>query len=394
MNAMTKYLLKDVLATESPLLNDNILVVGASGSGKTTLFVDTQIKNSIGSIVVSDTKSNLYKKYKADLEKRGYKVILIDFNDLEKSTYGYNPMDLLIEQGDEYSVEEVKRIAYTICPDDPREREPFWTQAARMMIEAYIMLTLETVEPEKVPPNLRTVAAFISDISIQNGYGMLFDEGINNLSDAFRSFCRLIKVVDAEKTMACIYQYVYNSMQCFDSDKMYRFFTRKEKIKFTKLVEEKTALFLNVSDTDRTNDKLVSLFYTQLFHELIRYADSLEESRLPIPLNVIMDDFATNTFISGFADIISVIRSRGISVDIILQSLSQLKGKYREADAMTIINNCDRCIYLGANDVQLIDYISQKADRQVSSLLNMPLDTAIVFERGQEPREIKKQFEF
>ena len=87
---MTKYLLKDVLATESPLLNDNILVVGASGSGKTSLFVDTQIKNSIGSIVVSDTKSNLYKKYKADLEKRGYKVILIDFNDLEKSTFGYN----------------------------------------------------------------------------------------------------------------------------------------------------------------------------------------------------------------------------------------------------------------------------------------------------------------
>lgn len=390
---MTKYLLKDVIATDSPLLNDNILVVGASGSGKTTLFVDTQIKNSIGSIVVSDTKSNLYKKYKADLEKRGYKVILIDFNDLEKSTYGYNPMDLLIEQGDEYSVEEVKRIAYTICPDDPRENEPFWAHSARLFLESYLMLTLEIVEPDKVPPNLRTVAAFISDISIQNAYAMMFEDG-DNLSEVFRSFGRLIRVADAERTMACIQQYVFNHIQCFDTDNMFRFFTRSEKIDFTKMAKEKTALFLNVSDTDRTNDKLVSLFYTQLFHELIRYADSLEESRLPIPLNVIMDDFATNTFISGFADIISVIRSRGISVDIILQSLSQLKGKYREADAMTIINNCDRCIYLGANDVQLIDYISQKADRQVSSLLNMPLDTAIAFERGQEPREIKKQFEF
>lgn len=390
---MTKYLLKDVLATESPLLNDNILVVGASGSGKTSLFVDTQIKNSVGSIVVSDTKSNLYMKYKADLENRGYKVILIDFNELDKSTYGYNPMERLAEQGENYCIEDVRDIAYVICPDDPREREPFWTQAARMMIEAYIMLTLEMLASGKVQPNLRTVAAFLSDISIQNAYAMMFEDG-DNLSEVFRSFCWLIKIVDAEKMMASIYQYVHNSMICFDTDKMFRFFTRDTQIDFMDIAEKKTALFLNVSDNNRTNDKLVSLFYTQMFQELIRYADTLEDRRLHIPVNVIMDDFATNTFIAGFEDTISVIRSRGIAVSIILQSLSQLKGKYKESAAMTIINNCDRCVYLGANDVQLIDYISQKADRQVSSLLNLPLDTAIVFERGQEPREIKKQFEF
>lgn len=390
---MTKYLLKDVLATQSPFLNDNILVVGSSGSGKTSLFVDTQIKNSVGSIVVSDTKSNLYKKYKADLEDRGYEVILIDFNDLDKSTYGYNPMKKLVEQGEKYSIEDVRDIAYVICPDNPSEREPFWVQSTRMMIESFIMFTLEMLEPGKVPPNLRTVAAFLSDISIQNAYAMIFEDG-NNLSEVFRSFCRLIKVVDAEKTMACIYQYVQNSMVCFDTDKMFRFFTRDTQIDFIDIAEKKTALFMNVSDNNRTNDKLISLFYTQMFQELIRYADTLEDSKLHIPVNVIMDDFATNTFIAGFEDTISVIRSRGIAVSIILQSLSQLKGKYKESAAMTIINNCDRCVYLGANDVQLIDYISQKADRQVSSLLNLPLDTAMVFERGQSPREIRKQFEF
>ena len=261
-----------------------------------------------------------------------------------------------------------------------------------MMIEAYIMLTLEMLASGKVQPNLRTVAAFLSDISIQNAHAMMFED--DNLSEVFRSFCWLIKIVDAEKMMASIYQYVHNSMICFDNDKMFRFFTRDTQIDFMDIAEKKTALFLNVSDNNRTNDKLVSLFYTQMFQELIRYADTLEDRRLHIPVNVIMDDFATNTFIAGFEDTISVIRSRGIAVSIILQSLSQLKGKYKESAAMTIINNCDRCVYLGANDVQLIDYISQKADRQVSSLLNLPLDTAIVFERGQEPREIKKQFEF
>lgn len=390
---MGKVLLKGVDATESKLLNDNILVVGSSGSGKTTLFVDAQIMNAGGSIVVADTKSNLYKRHKEALEEKGYKVIMIDFIDLDKSTYGFNPLGKLEKQGKDYSIEDVRDLALTICERNPDDRDPFWVQSAQMMIEAYIMLTLEVEVNPKVPSNLRMATSFMSDFSVQYCQGLLSDID-DGSSKALSAFNRLIKVADAERTLACIYQFAFNAMKSFDSGKMYRFFIKEKNIDFTELSENKTAVFLNISDTDRTNDKLVDLFYMQLFKELIRYADLQENSRLSVPVNVIFDDFATNTFIADFADIISVIRSRGISVSIILQSLSQLQSKYSKADAKTIMNNCDRCIYLGANEFETIDYFSSMADKPVSSLINMPLDTAVVFERGYEPRKVIKSFDF
>ena len=116
-------------------------------------------------------------------------------------------------------------------------------------------------------------------------------------------------------------------------------------INFARIGQQKTAVFIKVSDTDRSNDLLINLFYTQMMNELCTYADEkCKNSRLPVPVTFILDDFATNARINGFQNIISNIRSRGISTMIFLQSEAQLKAGYGE-DGQTIIDNCGAYIW-------------------------------------------------
>ena len=119
-------------------------------------------------------------------------------------------------------------------------------------------------------------------------------------------------------------------------------------------------------------------------------ADKQPDSRLPIPVRFILDDFSTNTVIPDFDKIIAVIRSREIYVSVVIQSLSQLEGLYGHAKSQTIINNCDHCLYLGGTDTQTAKYFAEKFNCQISTVLNLPLDTMFIFERGTEPRRVKK----
>ena len=103
-----------------------------------------------------------------------------------------------------------------------------------------------------------------------------------------------------------------------------------------------------------------------------------------------MDDFASNAVIADFDKIISVIRSREIYVSLVVQSLTQLTSMYGEPKAMTIINNCDSCLYLGGQDVNTANYMSVKANKTADTILNMPVGDAWLFVRGQKPQQVNK----
>ena len=167
-------------------------------------------------------------------------------------------------------------------------------------------------------------------------------------------------------------------------------FCMKQQVDMDAFLKDKTVLFLSVSDSDRSQDALINLFYTQALQYLITAADRQLDSRLPIPVRFILDDFSTNTVIPNFDNIISVIRSREIYVSIVIQSLSQLEDLYGQAKAQTIINNCDHCLYLGGTDTQTARYFAEKFNCQLSTVLNLPLDSAFLFTRGSQPKRVQK----
>ncbi len=161
--------------------------------------------------------------------------------------------------------------------------------------------------------------------------------------------------------------------------------TATDDIDIGSLGKIKRAVFVVVSDTDRSLDGLVNLFFTQAINELCEYADKkCRDNRLPVPVTFILDDFATNCKIAEFPRMISSIRSRGISTMLMIQSEGQIKQGYGD-DYRTIIANCDSYVYLGCNDVDTAQEISRRCDVPLRKILYMPVGTNWIFRRGQEP---------
>ncbi len=149
-------------------------------------------------------------------------------------------------------------------------------------------------------------------------------------------------------------------------------------------------LFLNTSDTDRAFDRIVNVFHTQALHLLCTLADSNEDGKLEVPVRLILDDFASGARIPDFDKLISVIRSRDISVSVILQSLTQLETMYISAAATTIINNCDHLLYLGSQDINTAAYVGYRLGKLPETVLALPRDKAVLITGGEKAKIVKK----
>ena len=122
-----------------------------------------------------------------------------------------------------------------------------------------------------------------------------------------------------------------------------------DELELDTLGDQKTALFVILSDTDSTFNFVAALMYSQLFNLLCDKADDFYGGRLPVHVRLILDEFANIGQIPNFDKLIATIRSREISASIILQSQSQLKTIYKDA-ADTIIGNMDTSIFLGGKE--------------------------------------------
>ena len=364
-------------------LNNNDLVLGPTGAGKTRGYVKPNLLQANESVVVTDTKGNLVHELGPFLRRQGYRVLHLDFTDL-KGASGYDPFDFvhIDPRTGEYSEQDIMRIADVLCPmEDPSQ--PFWDHAAKMVLSSLIGYVLTALPPEQ--RSLEYVIAMIGEL--QSG----FVEELMCELEAERPDCMAVRkfrsfrtMQKAEKMYASICGILAEKLDPLSFDGALEMLKKRERVDMTRIGREKTAVFLTVSDTDRSMDKLVTLFYTQALQELCRCADRCPGNALPVPVRLYLDDFATNCRIPDFDRLISVIRSRGISVSVILQNLTQLEDLYGHAKAMTIAANCDHVIYMGGQDPDTARFIAGRVNRTVDSVIAMPLDRVYVIERGKK----------
>ena len=143
--------------------------------------------------------------------------------------------------------------------------------------------------------------------------------------------------------------------------------TRTDELELSMLGEKKTAIFALIPDNDTSFNFLVSILYTQLFQQLFYLADHKYGGSLPVPVHFLMDEFANVSLPDDFEKALSVMRSRGVSVSIILQNLAQLK-KLFEKEWESITGNCDSFLYLGGNEQSTHAYVSKFLGKETIDL--------------------------
>ena len=342
-------------------LNNNDILIGPTGAGKTRGYVIPNVLQCNESIIVADAKGCVKKEVEKVLKKNGYKIIDIDLTDCFAS-YGYNPFDFIRydEKRECYIEQDIMTVAACLVSVES-VKEPFWELAARQYLECLIGYVLECLPVEE--HSLNSVVRLF----LEMGTG-IFQKLITELQELnpesfavlrYRLFQASLK---ADKMYASIQGILAEKLSVYAFAGAKELFQKSKRINFADLGKEKTAVFVKVSDMDRSMDRLANLFYTQALQVLCNSADNdYADNRLKIPVRLMLDDFASNVYIPHFDKITSVIRSREVYVSIIIQSISQLESLYGSAKAQTILNNCDNMLYLGGQDVGTAQYVSKKS---------------------------------
>lgn len=368
--------------------NNNDIICGSSGSGKTGGYVIPNIQNIDSSLVVSDTKGQLEHRFKAELIAKGYAVYTLDLVNPARSC-GYNPMAFIRQYPDgSYREQDILSLARLICPVQ-QHAEPIWDLSAASYVAFLIAYCLET-EP-LVNRNLIRVGDLHRQFSQPNGY-IPFLEWISEHPDSFASkkYFEITANRTADKMFSSIVGFVNVNLEPYSFQEARYIFANPHSLNIRRLGQRKTVLFLNVSDTDRTFDQMAHIFYAQALQILCSEADSNPGGKLKVPVRLIMDDFASSAVIPDFDKIISVIRSRDISMSLIIQSLSQLESMYSPAVSRTILNNCDHILYFGSQDIETAQYIAARAAKTPESVLSMPRDKAYLITAGEKARLVDK----
>ena len=373
-------------------LNNNDLIIGPSGTGKTRGYVKPNILQCNESIIVTDTKGAVCSDVRPVLEQQGYKIVEINLSDCAASPYGYNPLAYIqCDRDGHYSEKDILTLAAGLIPLETRH-DPYWELMARICMESMAAYTLEALPVEE--HNLASVVRLSGELGKKGRYKKLMAEMevIDPDSFALSRYQMLQSIAeDAERTAVCIFSFLASKLSPFAFGGAKLLFSNPRRINIKQLGRKKTAVFLCISDTDNSLYRLANLFYIQAFHALCGLADKSPGHRLKVPVRFYLDDFASNTVIPDFDRIISVIRSREISVSVIIQSLSQLESIYGHAKAMTILNNCDNVLCLGAGrDMETAKYISYQVNKPVSAILNTPLDSAWLLTRGEAAQKVAK----
>lgn len=387
--------------------NKNALVCGAPGTGKTRGFViPNLLHNTEDSFVINDSKGYIYGVYGDYFRTCGYQVICLDFARLQGH---YNPFSGIQSEYD------ILKLAHMITYMDAREgttRDPFWDEECEIALSAFIGFLWEFLpKEEQTLPALNDLITnpmrFIEDIdndvytlsnqelktlvertfhtsrAMPGGLDRLFLAVAKNKPEAFclrqyRKFC-----TSPEKTYGTVISTTLSKLGQYDTTEI-REFLSKTDVCFSNIAKEKTAVFICVSDNDRTMDGIANILYNQIIQQLVMEADNEIDGKLCRDVDLYFDDFATSVKILDFPRMIASFRSRRINVYIMIQNESQLAAMYKE-EAKTIIGSAGTYLYMGNMDIDTIRNISMRMSLPVGEIIELPYRSIIVHKQGEKP---------
>ena len=372
--------------------NKNVIVIGGSGSGKTRFYVKPNLMQMSPNVsyVVTDPKGTILvecgkmlkkgspkmkdgkpvRDSKGNVVYEPYKIKVLNTINFKKSMH-YNPFMYIRSEKDILKL--VNTIIANTKGEGEKSSEDFWIKAERLLYCALIgYIYYEAPEEEQ---NFSTLLEFINasearedDEEFKNAVDELFEELEREKPEHFAVRQYKKYKLAAGKTAKSILISCGARLAPFDIAEL-RELTSYDEMELDMMGDQRTAMFVIISDTDDTFNFIVAIMYTQLFNLLCDRADDVHGGRLPYHVRLLLDEFANIGQIPKFDKLIATIRSREISASIILQSQSQLKTIYKDA-AETILGNCDTMLFLGGKEGSTLKEISETLGKETIDLYN------------------------
>ena len=344
--------------------NKNVVVVGGAGSGKTRFYVKPNLMQMHSSYVVSDSKGLLLAETGKMFEEAGYQIKIFDLIN-RRDTHQYNPFQYIQTEDDILKI--VNNLIKNTTNPDKKGGDDFWEKAETALLMAIFSYLIQEVTAED-----RTLGNVIELVRLADieedvpGYVSPLDILFNELEQKdptnFAVSQYKIFKLSGDKTTKSILVSLGVRLSPFDIPSI-KELVSQDTLELDTVGDVKTILYILLPDTDTSFNFLASMMYQQLFDMLVYKADNVYKGRLPCHVRCILDEFANIGQIPDFEKVISVIRSREISTNVILQNISQLKTLYKDTWE-TIIGTSDVFLYLGGMEQSTHEYISKLLGKQ------------------------------
>ena len=371
-------------------LNNNICAFGCTGSGKTCSFIEPLIlKNFTTNQIIYDPKRELHDKYRPLYESRGATVYELNLSEPEKSDVAFDPLAYIS------SDEDISVLANAIVNLTPQRTnsvaDRYWEDSSVVLAKFGLYYVLTT----KKDANFADFIDFIlKEIHIEDGYGLIktsIDHQIEkirqqNVNHPLIELYNTFKVLPI-KTAGCIFSTLRTTLTTVFSPSLKAMFRTKKTFDLNKFAHEQSRLFITANGANSYLNSFVNMVFDLCHNELTKIADKSPNQTLPIPVNLVMEDFACcgGSIIKAFPEYIAKFRSKGLSCALILQDENQLSTMYGEYGARTIMSNSDTILYLGGNDLHTAKNMAERLNVPLEKVLYMALGDIIVLRRGSYP---------
>ena len=345
--------------------NLNVLIVGGSGAGKTRFYAKPNIMQCNTSFVIADPKGEILRTVAPLLLAKGYDVRVFNLINPQDSD-GYNPF--VYVRTDEDVIKLITNLIQNTTPKNAQQNDPFWEKSEIALDTALMLYLLHEAPPEE--QNFEMLMFLIENAATveddednyQSPVDMLFEalEDENPEHIALKQY-KIFKQASG-KTAKSILISAAVRLAAFNLPEIAKM-TSYDNLDLGELGERKRAIFCVIPDNDNSFNYLVGMLYTQAFQELYYKADHKYGGELPVPVHFVMDEFANVALPDNFERLLATMRSRRISVSIIIQNMAQLKALFKDSWE-SLVGNCDTMLYLGGNEQSTHEYISKMLGKE------------------------------
>ncbi|ETW88902.1 conjugal transfer protein TraG [Streptococcus thermophilus MTH17CL396] len=353
-------------------LNKNVLVVGLPGDGKTFTYVKPNLMQMNSSFIVTDPKGLLVRETGKMLEEHGYQVKVFDLVNLTKSDM-FNPFHYMKSELD---IDRITEAIVEGSKKGDREGEDFWNQAKLLLNRALIGYLYFDSQVQNYTPNLSMVSELLRNMKRPNEKEPSpVEKMFANLEKAMPGnyACRQWDLFNSNfeaETRTSVLAIVATQYSIFDHQAVTNLIMA-DTMEMDTWNTEKTAVFVAISETNKAYSFLASTLFTVMFDQLTHNADAIIQGKKDgytaddlVHVQFIFDEFANIGKIPHFNEVLASIRSREMSVKIIIQAISQLDTIYGDKARKSMVNNCATLLFLGTNDEDTMRYFSMRAGKQ------------------------------